>query len=116
MGLCSCSRIMLALGLLWPVYASFKTIDERNNGHKTVFLLKYWVSIGTYLLLDCMVEILFGAHFADFISGLRLAAFIWVLVQAPEDLYESLVRPRMKLWEPTIDKFLEELEKLVIFM
>ncbi|XP_075544315.1 receptor expression-enhancing protein 4-like [Dermacentor variabilis] len=116
MSLCSCCRIMLALGLLWPVYASFKTIDERNNGHKAAFLLKYWVSIGTYLLLDCTIEVLFGAHFADFISGLRLAAFVWVLVQAPEDFYESFVRPRMKLLEPTADKLLGELEKFTIFM
>lgn len=87
---------MLALGLLWPVYASFKTIEERNNGHKAVFLLKYWVSIGTYLLLDCTIEIFFGAHFTDFISGLRLAAFVWVLVRAavrtdrPDILYERV--------------------------
>ncbi|KAL1433157.1 hypothetical protein MTO96_002118 [Rhipicephalus appendiculatus] len=74
------SRVMLVFGLLWPVYVSFKTINNRN-GHDAVIVLKYWLSIGTYFLLDCVVEMLFDTtgHYADFVCGLRLAAFVWVL-------------------------------------
>ncbi|KAL3209593.1 hypothetical protein MRX96_038033 [Rhipicephalus microplus] len=110
MGLCSCSRIMVVFGLLWPVYVSFKTINGRN-GHKTLVALKYWLGIGSYFLLDCVAETLFDTdgHFAHFVCGLRLAAFVWVLVQAPEDIYETFLGPQLKAWEPSVDKWLAKL-------
>ncbi|XP_077516613.1 protein YOP1 homolog [Amblyomma americanum] len=105
MGACSCSRVLLVLGLVWPIYASFKCVDADRS--QSAVLLKYWLSIGAYVLLDCTLEVLFGAHFPELVGGLRIVILVLMLAQSPQTFYDGIVRPRMKQWEPGIDKVIE---------
>lgn len=80
--LCRCSRLVFALGLLWPLYASFKCIEAQDAAQAERWL-KHWVVIGAYLLVDNVFSFTIpGAASENLVETLKIALLIWIQVRA----------------------------------
>ncbi|KAH7953987.1 hypothetical protein HPB49_014734 [Dermacentor silvarum] len=109
MRLSTCCQIVLVVGLLWPIWDTFNSI-EAKNAEKEATWLKYWCCLGSFLVLENMLGlVLCGLPETSHGSAIRLAVLVCIqayVSQAPEQLYERAFRFQMKLWEPDIDKVL----------
>ncbi|KAH7952787.1 hypothetical protein HPB49_001076 [Dermacentor silvarum] len=102
MRMCSCRKIVLALGLVGPLYFSFKSLEAANEERALVWL-KYWTGLGVYLAVDSVLALLFCGPISGLIECIGMAVLIWMQIQAPQIFYDSFVGPQLLKWEPEID-------------
>ncbi|KAG0414792.1 hypothetical protein HPB47_008042 [Ixodes persulcatus] len=107
MQMCRCSRLVFALTLLWPIYASFKSIEAQDSAQSERWL-KHWVVLGIYLLTDTMLG---GSDSGALYDVVKIGLLIWIHVHANQSspiVYDNFLRPQMARLETVINGLLEK--------
>jgi len=98
--------ICTAIGSLYPLYASFRAVED--NSHREIkHWLVYWITYAAVMLLEGFVQRLLS--WVPFYRFLRLAFVLWLflpLTRGSKNAYKWAVRPVLRRYRPGIDQAL----------
>ncbi|KAH7969701.1 hypothetical protein HPB52_021583 [Rhipicephalus sanguineus] len=106
MRLSFCRSFVLAIGLMAPLYYSYKSLEEKQ-ALQTAVCLKYWVGVAAYLIVDSVVALVSRGPITELVDCVRLITLVWIQVKPPETFYDRFVGPTLERWKPHILEFIE---------
>lgn len=103
-----CTPLSLAVGFLWPSYASFKALEGRSAEPAAVWLT-YWVVVSLGTVLGAALGPLLQSWTALY-APLQLAALLWLALpqtQGASIFYSQVLLPLLTKHEADIDRVLD---------
>jgi len=98
--------LCITLGCLYPMYASFRALDDGDPKQVSRWLI-YWVVFAAYLLTDSMFHMLLC--WIPFYSILRLVLIVWLFMPTggADCVYNWVLRPILRKYRESIDVALD---------
>ncbi|KAL3190129.1 hypothetical protein MRX96_020446 [Rhipicephalus microplus] len=80
MRLSFCRSFVLALGLMAPLYYTYKSLEDKEAQQKSV-CLKYWVGVASYTVIDGVAGQLGRGPLKELVDCVRLITLVWIQVR-----------------------------------
>ncbi|XP_075739278.1 receptor expression-enhancing protein 3-like [Rhipicephalus microplus] len=106
MRLSFCRSFVLALGLMAPLYYTYKSLEDKEAQQKSV-CLKYWIGVASYTVIDGVAGQLGRGPLKELVDCVRLITLVWIQVKPPETFYDQFVGPMLEKWKPHILEFID---------
>ena len=97
--------LCLALGYLYPAYASFKTLDNKFDADQYHRWLAYWVVISAFSGFELIGDNLI--YWFPFYYECKLAFISWLVLpyfKGSALIYKSYIAPLLEKYHPQIDE------------
>lgn len=94
------------VGLLYPMYASVKAIESKDNSDDTQWLT-YWIIYGLFGFFETFIDLIL--YWIPFFYAIKIAFLVWCMhptTKGATVLYTSVVRPAFLAHEEKIDSLL----------
>nr|XP_054926295.1 receptor expression-enhancing protein 3-like [Dermacentor andersoni] len=101
-----CRSLIIALGLMGPLYYTYKSLEANDTVQKTIWI-KYWAGMGVYLIADSVVAQVSRGPMSELVDCARIFVLIWIQVKVPETFYDRFVGPTLRNWRPHIDEIIK---------
>jgi len=92
--------ICIAAGGLYPMYASFKSLEDGDQEEVNMWLM-YWVTYAVLVLAEALLYRLFC--WIPFYHVMRLLLVVWLMTRGARGAYTWLVSPILRRYRPSID-------------
>ncbi|KAF9973613.1 hypothetical protein BGZ73_003135 [Actinomortierella ambigua] len=97
--------------MVYPVYASYKTIKSRNNMRLQAWLM-YWTVLSLYTIAEPFADLLF--FWFPFYYDIKMLFVLWMVLPQTQGslyIYQVFVEPYLISHEQDIDKKLQDVQK-----
>lgn len=101
--------VILVLGTLYPAYASYKAIRNKDVDEYVKWMM-YWVVFALFTSAETVTDMFLGFWF-PFYYELKIVVVLWLLSPATEGssmLYRQFVHPNLVKREKEIDEYLHK--------
>lgn len=99
--------VILALGTLYPAYASYKAVRTKDVKEYVKWMM-YWIVFALFTFAETFTDVLFSFWF-PFYYEIKVALVLWLLSPATKGssfLYRNFVHPAFLKRESEIDEML----------
>uniref|UniRef100_A0A7S0UZ58 HVA22-like protein n=1 Tax=Polytomella parva TaxID=51329 RepID=A0A7S0UZ58_9CHLO len=103
--------------IVYPTYASFKAIQDKENKKEKEKWLTYWSVYGALLLLESLSDSIL--NWFPYYYHAKFALLIWLLnpeTDGSRKLYNQYMKPFFKRFEPKIDIIVGHISSLMAFI
>ncbi|XP_037668802.1 receptor expression-enhancing protein 4 isoform X3 [Choloepus didactylus] len=101
-----CRLVVLAFGMLYPAYASYKAVKTKNI-REYVRWMMYWIVFALFLSLETFTDIFIS--WFPFYYEIKMAFVLWLLspyTKGASLLYRKFVHPSLSRHEKEIDTYI----------
>lgn len=103
---CGQYTLMYLVVYLYPVYKTFKARENNLQGERDRWLV-YWTVFGFVVSLLSVVSLFVTVPSMPLLLSIFFFAVYAALVDGQAYIYDSLMRPLLKKYESTIDKYVQ---------
>lgn len=106
-----CKALTLLFGVIYPAYASYKTIKNKHVKNY-VKLMMYWTVFAIFISVEYLTDIFFEFWF-PFYYDIKLLVLLWIscpFTKGSTILYKRWVHPTLMRKETDIDEFLSNVK------
>lgn len=102
-----CKALTLLFGVMYPAYASYKTVKNKNVKNYVKWMM-YWIVFAAFICIESLTDIFLEFWF-PFYYDIKLLVLLWIscpFTKGSTILYKQLVHPTLLKKETDIDEFL----------
>jgi len=99
----------LVIGQLYPAYASFKAVKNRNVKEYVKWMI-YWIVFSTYTVIEEIADVL--AYWLPLYYEIKILILFWLVsptTRGSSVLYRGLIHPMLVNHEEDIDQYLTDM-------
>ncbi|XP_050529001.1 receptor expression-enhancing protein 1-like [Daktulosphaira vitifoliae] len=102
-----CKALMLLFGVMYPAYASYKTVKNKHVKNYVKWMM-YWIVYAAFMCLESLTDIFLEFWF-PFYYEIKLLVLLWLIcpfTKGSTIVYKEIVHPTLMKKETDIDEFL----------
>jgi len=102
-----CKALILMFGVMYPAYASYKTVKNKNVKNYVKWMM-YWIVFAAFICIESLTDIFLEFWF-PFYYDIKLLVLLWIscpFTKGSTIVYKQLVHPTLLRKETDIDDFL----------